>query len=104
MVELPNGQIYFHYKIENWIFFNIPIKEKCNVFDGHDKDLVNSRLFAFLNDQRLHKRRPDFLIGMDDYAFVGGIPFYFLYFFREIIIVQVSKYVLTYILHPTNFE
>lgn len=47
MAELPNGQISFHYKIENWDLFNIPIKEKCNVFDGHDTDLVNSRLLAF---------------------------------------------------------
>jgi len=30
-------------------------------------------LLFFINRlQRLHKRRPDFLIGMDDYAFVGS--------------------------------
>ena len=47
MAELPNGQISFHYKIENWDLFNISTRLQCNLFDGHDTDIVNSRLLAF---------------------------------------------------------
>ena len=51
MAELAEGQISFHYKIEYWDLFNIPIKEQCNLFDGHDTDMVNSRILDFIKNE-----------------------------------------------------
>lgn len=48
--SLPQGQITFHYKIEDWELFNIPEKEKCLYFDGHTSQDVLDRLKLFLED------------------------------------------------------
>lgn len=35
MAELPTGQISNHYEMKDWDLFNIPEKEKANMWDGH---------------------------------------------------------------------
>ena len=55
MAELAEGQISFQYRIEYWSLFDIPIKEHCNLFDGHDAALVNTRLFEFASTKNTKK-------------------------------------------------
>ena len=51
MAELPTGQISNHYEIKDWDLFNIPEKEKANVWDGHSPQDVYERLVKYLNNK-----------------------------------------------------
>jgi hypothetical protein len=48
MAELPTGQISNHYEMKYWDLFNIPEKEKANVWDGHTPQEAAERLKNFL--------------------------------------------------------
>lgn len=48
MAELPTGQISNHYELKDWDLFNIPEKEKANVWDGHTPQEAADRLENFL--------------------------------------------------------
>ena len=49
MAELPTGQISNHYEMKYWDLFNIPEKDKANVWDGHSPAEAANRLEKFLN-------------------------------------------------------
>ena len=49
MAELPTGQISNHYEMKDWNLFQIPIKEKANVWDGHTPKDVAERIRKFLS-------------------------------------------------------
>lgn len=49
MTELPTGQISNHYEMKYWDLFNIPEKDKANVWDGHSPAEAANRLEKFLN-------------------------------------------------------
>ena len=51
IAELPTGQISNHYEIKDWDLFNIPEKEKANVYDGHSPKDVYERLVKYLNNK-----------------------------------------------------
>ena len=48
MAELPTGQISNHYEMKYWDYFNIPEKEKANVWDGHTPQEAAERLKNFI--------------------------------------------------------
>ena len=48
MAELPTGQISNHYEMKDWDLFQIPEKEKANIWDGHTPQDVAKRLRDFL--------------------------------------------------------
>ena len=48
MAELPTGQISNHYEMKYWDYFNIPEKEKANVWDGHTPKEAAERLKKFI--------------------------------------------------------
>ena len=48
MAELPTGQISNHYEMKDWDLFQIPEKEKANVWDGHTPKDVAERIRVFL--------------------------------------------------------
>ena len=49
MAELPTGQISNHYELKDWDLFQIPEKEKANVWDGHTPQDVAKRMRYYLN-------------------------------------------------------
>lgn len=51
MAELPTGQISNHYEMKDWNLFDIPEKEKANVYDGHSPQDVYERLVKYLNNK-----------------------------------------------------
>lgn len=51
MAELPTGQISNHYEMKHWDLFNIPEKQRANVYDGHSPQDVADRLRAFLSNK-----------------------------------------------------
>lgn len=46
--QLPTGQISNHYEMKDWDLFQIPEKEKANIWDGHTPQDVAKRLRDFL--------------------------------------------------------
>jgi hypothetical protein len=42
--NLPTGQISNHYDMKDWHLFQIPIREKAELFDGHNSTDVILRL------------------------------------------------------------
>ena len=48
MAELPTGQISNHYEMKDWDLFDIPEKDKANVYDGHSPQDVYERLVKYL--------------------------------------------------------
>ena len=46
--ELPTGQISNHYEMKDWDLFQVPVKEKANLYDGHSPQDVAKRLREFL--------------------------------------------------------
>ena len=48
MAELPTGQVSNHYELKDWDLFQIPEKEKSNVWDGHTPQDVAKRMREFL--------------------------------------------------------
>lgn len=55
MADLPTGQISNHYKISEWNLFNIPVKERADIWDGHTPTEAADRLHKFcwiLNDTK----------------------------------------------------
>lgn len=46
--QLPTGQISNHYEMKDWDLFQIPEKEKANIWDGHTPQDVAKRLREFL--------------------------------------------------------
>ena len=50
MAELPTGQISNHYEMKDWDLFDIPEKDKANVYDGHSPQDVYERLVKYLNN------------------------------------------------------
>lgn len=46
--QLPTGQISNHYEMKDWDLFQVPIKEKANIWDGHTPQDVAKRLRDFL--------------------------------------------------------
>ena len=46
--QLPTGQISIHYEMKDWDLFQIPEKEKANIWDGHTPQDVAKRLRDFL--------------------------------------------------------
>ena len=48
MAELPTGQISNHYEMKDWDLFDIPEKNKSNVYDGHSPQDVYERLVKYL--------------------------------------------------------
>lgn len=51
MAELPTGQISNHYEMKHWDLFNIPEKQRANVYDGHSPQDVADRLREFLSNK-----------------------------------------------------
>ena len=51
MAELPTGQISNHYEMKDWDLFQIPEKEKANIWDGHTPQDVYNRLIKYLNNK-----------------------------------------------------
>ena len=51
MAELPTGQISNHYEMKDWELFDIPEKDKANVYDGHSPQDVYERLVKYLNNK-----------------------------------------------------
>jgi hypothetical protein len=56
MAELPTGQISNHYEMKDWDLFDIPEKEKANVYDGHSSQDVYKRLIEYLKNNKLNNR------------------------------------------------
>ena len=56
MAELPTGQISNHYEIKDWELFDIPEKNRANVYDGHTPQDVYERLVKYLNNNKLNKK------------------------------------------------
>ena len=54
MAELPTGQISNHYEMKDWDLFDIPEKEKANIWDGHSPQDVYERLVKYLNNNKLN--------------------------------------------------
>ena len=54
MAELPTGQISNHYEMKDWDLFDIPEKDKANVYDGHSPQDVYERLVKYLNNNKLN--------------------------------------------------
>ena len=50
VAELPTGQISNHYEMKDWELFDIPEKDKANVYDGHSPQDVYERLVKYLNN------------------------------------------------------
>ena len=48
MAELPTGQVSNHYELKDWDLFQVPEKEKANVWDGHTPQDVAKRMREFL--------------------------------------------------------
>ena len=48
MATLPTGQISNHYEAADWDLFQIPERERGDVWDGHTAADVADRLEAFL--------------------------------------------------------
>lgn len=48
VAELPTGQISNHYEMKYWDYFDIPEKEKANVWDGHTPQEAANRLTEFI--------------------------------------------------------
>ena len=48
MAELPTGQISNHYEMKHWNLFNVPIKDKANVWDNHTSKDVCERIRKYL--------------------------------------------------------
>ena len=48
MAELPTGQISNHYEMKYWNLFNVPIKDKANVWDNHTSKDVCERIRKYL--------------------------------------------------------
>ena len=42
--NLPTGQISNHYEMKDWDLFQIPIRDKAEIFDGHNSTDVILRL------------------------------------------------------------
>lgn len=51
MAELPTGQISNHYEMKDWDLFDIPEKDKANVYDGHSPQDVYERLVKYLKNK-----------------------------------------------------
>lgn len=49
MAELPTGQISNHYELKDWDLFQVPEKEKANIWDGHTPQDVAKRMRYYLN-------------------------------------------------------
>ena len=56
MAELPTGQISNHYEIKDWELFDIPEKNRANVYDGHTPQDVYERLIKYLCNNKLNKK------------------------------------------------
>ena len=54
MAELPTGQISNHYEIKDWELFDIPEKNRANIYDGHSPQDVYERLVKYLNNNKLN--------------------------------------------------
>ena len=54
MAELPTGQVSNHYEMKDWDLFDIPEKDKANVYDGHSPQDVYERLVKYLNNNKLN--------------------------------------------------
>lgn len=50
VAELPAGQVTNHYEIKDWELFQLPIKSKANVWDGHSPQVAVERLEAFIRN------------------------------------------------------
>jgi hypothetical protein len=48
MAELPTGQVSNHYELKDWNLFQVPEKEKANVWDRHTPQDVAKRMREFL--------------------------------------------------------
>ena len=51
MAELPTGQISNHYEMKDWDLFDIPEKDKANIYDGHSPQDVYERLVKYLKNK-----------------------------------------------------
>ena len=54
IAELPTGQVSNHYEMKDWDLFDIPEKDKANVYDGHSPQDVYERLVKYLNNNKLN--------------------------------------------------
>lgn len=52
MAELPTGQISNHYEDMYWDMFNIPEKEKSNIWDGHTPQQAYDRMIEFIEMEK----------------------------------------------------
>ncbi len=48
VAELPTGQISNHYRVRDWELFDIPSRDRPNVYDGHTPAVAADRLTRFL--------------------------------------------------------
>ena len=67
--QLPTGQISNHYEMKDWDLFQIPEKEKANIWDGHTPQDVAKRLREFLTPKPQYPKTYEeccVLLGCDD--------------------------------------
>ena len=50
MCELPTGQISNHYELKYWDLFDIPEKEKSNLWDGHTPHDAYERMMNYIKN------------------------------------------------------
>lgn len=51
MANLPTGQVSNHYELKWWDLFDIPEKEKADLWDGHTPQEAANRIYKFLNEK-----------------------------------------------------
>ena len=47
----PKGQYSYHYKLENWDFFDVPILDRAPEYDGHQPNDID-RLISLLDTRK----------------------------------------------------
>lgn len=47
----PKGQYSYHYKLENWDFFDVPVLDRAPEYDGHQPNDID-RLISLLNTRK----------------------------------------------------
>lgn len=47
----PKGQYSYHYKLENWDFFDVPVLNRAPEYDGHQPNDID-RLISLLDTRK----------------------------------------------------
>lgn len=59
MAETPAGQISNHYKTDDWSLFQIPERERANLYDGHTPQVALDRVLSVAALPKPLPREPD---------------------------------------------